>query len=188
MSDRTGTMSIWALEMADGAPPGQPYLIKKNIGKMSPLDFTRDGGCMQMSFIRWSSDGKKFFSYGIEKKGCKGLYSIDTQTGAVDIILTCRLDEEVIKQLDVFPDGKTLAYKMWERKKVGEGNVMSIRVRDIRTGEEKELYHKVNASESHHMSLSSDGKRIAFSAAYREAELWVMENLLRLERSEKAFK
>ena len=363
MSDRTGTMSIWALEVTDGAPQGQPYLIKKNIGKMSPLGFTRAGGlyyviytsmedvytaaldleknsllvtprqaedlfmgansspdfspdgnslayisrrahvpgrfeslaiCILsldsgekrelfpalelMRFIRWSADGKKFFSYGIEKKGRKGLYSIDTQTGAVDIMWTCRLDEEVIKQLDVFPEGKTLAYKMWERKKVGEGNVMSIRVRDIRTGEEKELYQKVNASESHHMSLSSDGrwivfddrtpmwtlniipagggepreilkmetgesptsfdwkpgvreifftksisgqlnqlwlmkldgeepqridmsmrgmkelrfhpdgKRIAFSAAYREAELWVMENLLRLERSEKAIK
>ncbi len=156
---------------------------------------------------------------------------------------------------------------------------MSIRVRDIQSGKEKEIYHKENALETHHVALSSDGKwiafddrvplrtlyvikatggeprelcrmksdgesltsfawrpdtrdvfftkgisgepsqlwqvnleeeepqridlsmrrlgglqfhldgmRIAFSAGYIEAEIWVMENLLRLERSEKVFK
>jgi len=33
-----------------------------------------------------------------------------------------------------------------------------------------------------------DGKQIAYSAGYVEAEVWVMENLFRLERSEKVFK
>lgn len=33
-----------------------------------------------------------------------------------------------------------------------------------------------------------DGKRFAFSAGYIEAEVWVMENLLLLKRSEKVFK
>jgi Tol biopolymer transport system component len=33
-----------------------------------------------------------------------------------------------------------------------------------------------------------DGKRIAFRAGYLEAEVWVMENLLRLEKVEKIFK
>jgi hypothetical protein len=33
-----------------------------------------------------------------------------------------------------------------------------------------------------------DGKRIAFYAGYVEAEVWVMENLFRLERGEKVFK
>ncbi len=39
---------------------------------------------------------------------------------------------------------------------------MSIRVRDIQSGKEKEIYRKENASESHHVALSSDGKWIAF--------------------------
>lgn len=38
------------------------------------------------------------------------------------------------------------------------------------------------------LQFHSDGKRMAFYAGYLEAEVWVMENLLRLERSEKVFK
>lgn len=39
---------------------------------------------------------------------------------------------------------------------------MSIIVRDIRSGEEEEIYRNENASESHHVALSSDGKWVVF--------------------------
>jgi len=38
------------------------------------------------------------------------------------------------------------------------------------------------------LEFHPDGMRLAFYAGYLEAELWMMENLLRLERSEKIFK
>ncbi|MCK4645277.1 MAG: PD40 domain-containing protein [Candidatus Aminicenantes bacterium] len=364
MSDRTGNMDIWALEVQDGKPQGKPYLIKKNMGRISPLGFTESGAlyyeiytsmedvytatldleqnsllalpsraeslfigangspdfspdgkylayiskrtfgpgrfeplaiCIlslesgikrelfpdleNMRFIRWSADGKNFFSFGFDKKGLKGLYSIDAQTGEVDLILKCKILEEFIPEIDVFPDGKKIVYKKYKRAKAGTGSIMSIRVRDIQSGKEEEIYHEENASESHHVALSSDGKwiafddidsrwilkvirvtggdsrelcrtrsgeslssfdwrpdsreifftkwikgkkltqlwrlslegeepqrielpirvmrefcfhpdgkRIAFSAAYREVEIWVMENLLRLKKVEKIFK
>jgi Tol biopolymer transport system component len=364
MSDRTGNMDIWALEVQDGKPQGKAYLVKKNMGRISPLGFTEDGSlyyeiytsmedvytatldleknsllalpsraerlfiganlspdfspdgrCLayiskrtfgpgrfeplaicilslesgkkrelfpdieHMRFIRWSADGKNFFSFGFDKKGLKGLYSIDAQTGEKDLILKCKISEEFIPEIDVFPDGKRIVYKKYKRGKAGTGSIMSIRVRDIQSGKEKEIYHKENAWESHHVALSPDGewiafedrvplwnlnvikvtggeprelcrmksgesptsfdwrpdsreifftkwikskkltqlwrlslegeepqrielpirvmrefcfhpdgKRIAFSAAYREAEVWVMENLLLLKKVEKIFK
>jgi Tol biopolymer transport system component len=42
-SDRTGIMSAWAIQVADGKPQGAPELIKPDIGQMGPIGFTRDG-------------------------------------------------------------------------------------------------------------------------------------------------
>jgi Tol biopolymer transport system component len=247
LSDRTGNMDIWALDMKDGRPQGKPYLLKKNMGRITPLGFTENGDlyyaiytsmndvytasldleknsllappkraeelfmgdnsspdfspdgkylayiskrthgpgrfepqaiCIlslesgekrelfpdleNMSFICWSADGKNFFSYGFDKKGRTGLYSIDTQTGETVFILECTPNEEFIPELDVFPDSKRIVYKKYERGKAGKVSIMSIRVRDIRSGEEEEIYHEENASESHYVALSSDGKWVAF--------------------------
>jgi Tol biopolymer transport system component len=114
-----------------------------------------------MRFIRWSADGKNFFSYGFDQKGSKGIYSIDAQSGETDLILGCTT-EEFIPEIDVFPDAKRIVYKKLERRKIGEGDIISIRVRGIQSGEEEEIFHKVNALESHHVALSSDGKWIVF--------------------------
>ncbi len=362
VSDRTGNMDLWALEMKNGRPQGEPYLLKKNMGRIAPLGFAENGDlyytiytsmndvytasldleknslstppkrteelfmgansspdfspdgkylayiskrtfgpgrfeplaiCIlslesgekrelfpdleSLRFIRWSRDGKNFFSYGFDKKGRTGLYSIDTQTGETGFIFECK-PEEFILEIDVFPDGKRIVYKKFKRGKAETGSIMSIRVMDIQSGKEEEIYHKDNATESHHVALSSDGmwiafddrdprwilkvirvtgggtrelyrtksgetitsfdwrpetreifftkgisgkpnqlwrvnlergepqiidlsmrrlrelrfhpdgKRIAFSAGYIEAEVWVMENLLRLKKVEKVFK
>jgi len=360
MSDRTGNMDIWALEMKGGIPQGKSYLLKKDMGRIAPLgftddeelyyvqyagmndvytatldpetnslstpaqratklfigangspDFSPDGKslayisersygpgrfqtpviCIQslesgetrelisdleyMYYIRWSADGKNFYSYGFDKKGRTGLFSIDTQTGKLDLLLICK-EEEYIPELDVFPDGRRIVYKMWKQRQRAEGRIMSIKIRDIQSGEEEEVYRHENAFQTSHVALSSDGKwiafddrvplrnvniieitggkprelcrmqfgesitaldwrpgsreiffitgaklnqlwrmslednepqridfsmrnmrelrfhpdgkRFAFNAGYAEAEVWVMENLLRLERSEKVFK
>ena len=118
-------------------------------------------GLEHMRFIRWSADGKNFFSYGFDKNGRTGLYSIDALTGETDFIFECK-PEEFIPEIDVFPDSKRIVYKIYERGKAGTGSIMSIRVRDIQSGKEEEIYHKENASESHYVALSSDGKWVAF--------------------------
>jgi len=261
LSDRTGNMDIWALEMKESRPQGEPYLLKKNMGKKTPLGFTENGDLyyaiytsmndvytasldleknslstlpkrteelfmgangspdfspdgkylayisrrtfgpgrfvpqaicilslvsgekrelfpdlMRMGFIRWSNDGKNFFSYGFDKEGRTGLYSIDTQTGETDYILINKPIGEVIKELDVFPDGRRIVYKKFERGKAGTGSIMSIRVRDIQSGKEEEIYRNENASESHHVALSSDGKWIAFDDRVPVRVLKVIES------------
>ena len=128
-----------------------------------------------MRFIRWSADGKNFFSYGFDKKGRTGLYSIDTQTGETDFILKCKPNEEFIMELDVFPDGKRIVYKNYNRGKAETESTMSIRVKDIQSGTEEEIYHKENASESHHVALSSDGKWVAFDDRVPQRTLYVIK-------------
>ena len=260
MSDRTGNMDTWTLEMKESRPQGKPYLLKKNMGRITPLGFTDNGDLyyaiytsmndvytaslnleknslstlpkrteelfmgangsadfsqdgkylayisrrtfgpgrfesqaicilslvsgkkrelfpdlMRMRFIRWSADGKNFFSYGFDKKGRTGLYSIDTQTGDTDYILKSKNLEEFIPELDVFPDGERIVYKKYERGKAGTGGIMSIRVRNIQSGKEEEVYRKENAQESHHVALSSDGKWIAFDDRDQGRVLKVIE-------------
>jgi RNA polymerase sigma factor (sigma-70 family) len=42
-SDRSGNPDAWLLRMADGKPVGDPILVKRNIGWMRPMGFTRSG-------------------------------------------------------------------------------------------------------------------------------------------------
>jgi len=245
MSDRSGNMDVWAQEVKDGKLQGDPYLIKKNMGKVLPLGLTKDGAlfyevdtsvedvytatldlekdsllappekverlfiganhspayspdgrylayisrrtyapgrfeplaiCIlsletgkkseffpdieHIRFIRWSADGERFFSYGFNQR-IEGIYSIAFPTGEVDLVWKCTT-EEFIPELEVFPDGNRIVYKMFMKRKVGEGSVMSIRIRDLQSGNDVEIYHKEDAWETHHVALSSDGKWVAF--------------------------
>jgi len=42
-SDRTGAIDAWILPVTEGRAAGEPELIQKDIGAVSPLGFTRDG-------------------------------------------------------------------------------------------------------------------------------------------------
>lgn len=42
-SDRTGTNSLWSLAVVDGKPEGAPTLLKRDVGRILPLGFARDG-------------------------------------------------------------------------------------------------------------------------------------------------
>jgi Tol biopolymer transport system component len=42
-SDRTGTMGLWGIQVADGRPEGLPRLVKADIGRFSPMGFTQNG-------------------------------------------------------------------------------------------------------------------------------------------------
>ena len=259
VSDRTGNMDIWALDVENGRPQGKPYLLQKNMGRAYPLGFTQDGAlyyqvytgmedvyttsldleknsllalpqsveklfmganhspdfspdgkhlayisrrtfgpgrfeplaiCIlslesgdkreffpdleHMRFIRWSKDGENLFSYGFDNENRRGLYAIDAQTGKTDFMFACKPDE-FIPEFDVFPDGRKIVYKSYKRGKAGMGAIMSIRVRDIPSGKEEEIYHKENAWETHHVALSSDGKWIAFDDRVPLRTLYIIE-------------
>jgi Tol biopolymer transport system component len=42
-SDRTGTFDAWTLPVADAKPQGEPQLVQKNIGYITPMGITRNG-------------------------------------------------------------------------------------------------------------------------------------------------
>jgi len=43
VSDRMGNPALWALQVVDGKPQGEPQLIRKNMNRAFPLGFTSDG-------------------------------------------------------------------------------------------------------------------------------------------------
>jgi Tol biopolymer transport system component len=43
LSDRTGTMGLWAITVREGKPAGEPELVKANVGEISNYGITRDG-------------------------------------------------------------------------------------------------------------------------------------------------
>ncbi len=42
-SDRSGTMGIWSLPLADGKPAGPPELLKRDVGRVKPISITSGG-------------------------------------------------------------------------------------------------------------------------------------------------
>lgn len=43
LSDRAGTLDFWAIRVAEGRPLGMPVRVKRSVGRVAPLGFTRDG-------------------------------------------------------------------------------------------------------------------------------------------------
>ncbi len=231
-SDRTGIMSAWAIQVADGKPQGAPEVIKTDIGRMEPIGFTRDGSFYYslgtsmidvlsftydpvtgkvidqpapiiqrivgstidpvwspdgrflayilrpnvtygfspstlvihslengeereispaLSFfsnLRWSPDGNFILARGIDKKGQYGIYRIDVQTGAILPIVKGQGTHAVWSS-----DGKKIFY-------VSENAIL---VRDLETNEEKQLFMPVEKASPANLSISPDGKQLAFS-------------------------
>ena len=231
-SDRTGIMSAWAIQVADGKPQGAPELIKPDIGRMKPIGFTRDGSFYYglgtsmidvLSFtydhvtgkvidqpapiiqrivgstvdpvwspdgrflayilrpdvtygfspgtlvihtlengeereispalsafgnLRWSPDGNFILAFGIDKKGQYGIYRIDVQTGDILPIVKGHVNHAVWSS-----DGKKIFY-------VSKNAIL---VRDLETNEEKELFMPVEKASPANLTISPDGKQLAFS-------------------------
>jgi Tol biopolymer transport system component len=56
-SDRSGAIDAWILRVAEGRPGREPELLRKDIGEISPLGFTRDGDF----FYGHSKDTQKIY-------------------------------------------------------------------------------------------------------------------------------
>jgi Tol biopolymer transport system component len=97
MSDRTGEMDVWALEMKSGRPQGKPYLLKKDIGKINPLGFTDDEDL-----------------YYVLYTGVNDIYtaSLDPKTYSFSkpAERTTKLFLGANRSPDFSPDGESLAY------------------------------------------------------------------------------
>jgi Tol biopolymer transport system component len=63
-SDRTGATDAWILPVNDGQAGGEPEIVQKDIGAISPLGFTRDGAF----FYGHGKDMQKVYVASIEQK------------------------------------------------------------------------------------------------------------------------
>lgn len=144
-SDRTGTMDAWIIQVAEGKPQGDPLLVKRNIGAIGPLGFTKEGS----------------FYYTIPRLRYN-IYSaaLDQETGK---ILTppkkLPIPYEGHNMRPAWsPDGKYLAYTSM-RHPVKRQYILCIY--SFETGKVRELSFKPNVS---FPRWSPDGKSILVKA------------------------
>jgi len=143
VSDRSGSIGVWVLEMADGKPKGSPQLINHNFGKMFPLGVTQDGS----------------YYYGLPGR----LYDIyfadlDPETG--EVVKPPTKAVQVFEGLnagpDFSPDGKYLAYL---RHPTGGGTFAKLVIRALETGEEREVSPKIRGFGSYAL-WAPDGRSV----------------------------
>jgi Tol biopolymer transport system component len=128
-SDRTGTISVWSLRVVAGTPQGSPELLRQNIGRISPIGFTRDGS----------------FLYGSESVR-------DVYIGEFDATSGQFLAQENATHRYVganyspawSPTGEHLAYL--SRRGPPRSGIASkfLVIQSVKTGEERELAPKLN--------------------------------------------
>ena len=124
-SDRTGAIDAWVQPVAGGRPAGEPRLVRKNVGAISPLGFTRDGA----------------FFYG-QGTGLRNIYvaTIDrTQKAMTATYRKLELPFEGRNDAAEFsPDGKRLAFVRASNRRADSTGAQSnsICVRSLDTGEE----------------------------------------------------
>jgi len=141
-SDRTGTQDAWALHVADGKPQGEPVLVRKDIGQISPMGFT-DGGS---------------FYYNL------GVSVVDVFEGSLDLAKGTVVEppKKIIQRVvgtnysaEWSSDGKYLAY-VSERKagSASQGSYI-LCIRSDQTGEEREIPLLIESFWKMHWSADS---------------------------------
>ena len=111
-------------------------------------------------YICWAPDSRYIIVIGVDKSNRAGMYKIDVQTGDTTSIV--QLEQgSTIKQPAWSLDGKAIfyPYTQWTKK------LSRILVRDLETGQDKELYRKIAPPDIGSLTLSPDGKYLAFGTA-----------------------
>jgi len=136
-SDRTGTLGVWLIAVADGKPQGAPELVKSDIGRFHPMGFTRKGS----------------FYYGISK-GSDDVYiaELDPETGKIVVPpkkLITRSEGSNIAS-DYSPDGKYLAYiYKFGFLSLNRSRCHVLCIRSLETGKEREFSFNLGYVISH---------------------------------------
>ena len=124
LSDRTGNMDIWALEMKESRPQGKPYLLKKNMGRITPLGFTENG---DLYYTIYTSMNDVYTA------------SLDLEKNSL-LALPKRAEELFMgdnSSPDFSPDGKYLAYISRRTYGPGRFEPQAICILSLESGEKR---------------------------------------------------
>ncbi len=145
-SDRTGTLDAWAIPVAAGAALGGPQLVKKDIGQVIPLGFSAKGS----------------YYYGVHT-GMKDVYVAAFDPAAGKILETPkRAPQHFIGSngsAEWSPNGRYLAYLSQRGPRVAGKWSDTIVIRDLQTGEERQLLPKLTSLRG--LSWSPDSRYLA---------------------------
>jgi Tol biopolymer transport system component len=145
-SNRTGAMDGWTLTVEEGKPIGDPVLIKKDIGEISPLGFSQNGS----------------FYYGVNT-GMKDIYSVAIDSSGRVLSSPVKITQRFVGS-NYCPawssDGKYLAYISQRLRVLSEfgwrSNVLCILA--METGIEREFI--MNLQFPFNPRWSADGRSI----------------------------
>jgi Tol biopolymer transport system component len=106
---------------------------------------------------RWSPDGRSVLVVGNDLKGTQGLYRVDVQTRDVQTVVQGSGDIQLIYP-EWAADGQAVIF---QRNNFAEKSARVV-VRDLATGQERELYRVNNSTNATFLAPSPDGRRLAF--------------------------
>ena len=179
---RPGTTRDLGLNSApDWSPDGQylAYFSERGRGRVDPLMIVIRSVATgevrdilpQLPYLpayrglRWSPDGQSLLVSGGDNKGRFGFYQIDAQTGDASPVVRSDLHIRSYAHPKLSPDGRAIFY----HRRESITNKYSIVVRNLESGEERELLHAVDPSIIRRpLVLSPDGQRVAFFMGDRE--------------------
>jgi len=130
-TDRTGTIDAWAVPVSEGKARGSPILVKKDIGPVRPIGFTRDGS----------------YYYGLEA-GMQDVYvaALDLAAGTL-LSAPTRASHRTVGTSscpDWSPSGESLAYL--PRAAAGHwSDRRNIVIRSLRNGTERLVSPRLGA-------------------------------------------
>jgi Tol biopolymer transport system component len=126
-SDRTGAMGFWSIDVADGRARGRPRLVKADIGQFDrTIGLTHDGSL-----------------YYAVNAGMRDVYiaDLDPETGRVEGTPKPLSSRHVGANMwpSWSPDGNYLAYDRERGARANGPGALSIVIRSVETGEEREI-------------------------------------------------
>jgi Tol biopolymer transport system component len=151
-SDRRGSVDIWLVSVSDGVLSGDPHLLKRDVGKFTPIGLARDGS----------------YYFGVTHYDSH-LYiaNLDHDTGQLDgppRIVAPALHRSGVEWS---PDGRYLAYARPGGGVLQDSWVLVVRSPD--TSEEREFTVAANILHGLRPSWSPDGKFLLFQGWDRGA-------------------
>lgn len=145
LSDRTGTRDAWLVDFAGGKTRGEPRLVRRDLGRITPLGLSREG-----SF---------FYRQGLEMT--------DIAVASIDLEKRTLIEPPKTLSLPVVgvnyyprwsPDGKTLSYLSNPRTGPDARSDLALSIRTADTGEAREI--KTNLQSIARPTWAPDGKSI----------------------------